>query len=337
MNGRPEVGVEQLRGAILRDVSRSFYLSISILPKPLRDPVALGYLLARASDTIADTAELPRETRAQKLRELGQAIQDDVAPDVIVDLSKSLASAQKISAERVLIEALPACFDWLNQLNVEDRSDVRGVLQKINRGQLLDLERFGDGSEVIALLTAADLDEYTYLVAGCVGEFWTRLCFRHLGGFANLNENEMFERGKHYGMGLQLINILRDAHVDLRRGRCYFPREELAAAHMTPDQILREPDRLQPIYRKWREKAEKGIEAGIEYSLAIRNRRVRAATVLPALIGASTLAHLREAGPIALRRQIKISRRDVRRMIAQLMVTLAGRRQIESMFRRYKK
>ena len=64
-NGRPKVGA-----AIARlqhppaPVSRSFYLSISILPKPLRDPVALGYLLARASDTIADTAELPREGRA---------------------------------------------------------------------------------------------------------------------------------------------------------------------------------------------------------------------------------------------------------------------------------
>jgi farnesyl-diphosphate farnesyltransferase len=337
MNGRPEVGVEQLRGAILRDVSRSFYLSMSILPAALRQPVALGYLLARASDTIADTAELPRETRAQKLRELREAIQGSAAPDAIVDLSKSLAPTQKIAAERVLIEALPACFNWLNQLTVEDRGDVRAVLQQINRGQLLDLEHFGDGSEVVALETAAELDEYTYLVAGCVGEFWTRLCFRHLGGFSNLSENEMFELGKRYGMGLQLINILRDAHVDLGRGRCYFPREELAAAHLSGEQILRDPDRLQPIYRRWREKAEKGIEAGIEYSLAIRNRRVRAATVLPALIGASTIARLREAGPIALRRQIKISRRDVRRMIAQLMVTLAARRQIKSMFQRYKK
>jgi farnesyl-diphosphate farnesyltransferase len=337
MNGPPEIGVRELRGAILRDVSRSFYLSMSILPAPLRDPVALGYLLARASDTIADTAELPRETRAQKLRQLSQAIQEGAAPDAIVDLSKSLMPGQKISAELVLIESLPKCFDWLNRLTLEDRNDVRAVLQKINRGQLLDLERFGDGDKVVALETAADLDEYTYLVASCVGEFWTRLCFRHLGGFSNLSENEMFERGKHYGMGLQLINILRDAHVDLERGRCYFPREELAAVHMTPDQILREPDRLRPIYRKWRDKAEKGIEAGIEYSLAIRNRRVRAATALPALIGASTIAHLRETGSIALRRQIKISRRDVRRMIAQLMVTLAARRQIESMFRRYKK
>ena len=53
------MGVErnrkQLRGEVLRSVSRSFYLSLRVLPKPLRDPLSLAYLLARATDTIADT------------------------------------------------------------------------------------------------------------------------------------------------------------------------------------------------------------------------------------------------------------------------------------------
>ena len=45
--------------ALLRGVSRSFYLSIRLLPAPLRRPIAVAYLLARAADTLADTAELP--------------------------------------------------------------------------------------------------------------------------------------------------------------------------------------------------------------------------------------------------------------------------------------
>ena len=62
---KPEsaVSLPDLRGSILASVSRSFYLSIRLLPKKLRDPVSLGYLLARASDTIADTTELPIELR----------------------------------------------------------------------------------------------------------------------------------------------------------------------------------------------------------------------------------------------------------------------------------
>src|SRR5207244_3936827 len=184
---------------------------------------------------------------------------------------------------------------------------------------LLALERFQDHEQLVALKTGAELNEYTYLVAGSAGEFWTRLCFRHLPKFTTRPETEMLDLAKAYGAGLQLINILRDAGADLRAGRCYFPDEELYAAAMGPSQILREPERFQPIYRKWREKAERGIAAGVKYADAIRNRRVRIATVLPALIGARTLMLLRGAGATALRRHIKVPRKEVRGIVLSLI------------------
>jgi len=325
--------VRQLRGSILRSVSRTFYLSVRILPKRLRDPVALAYLLARASDTVADTTELSAELRAEKLRILARGIQGEALGDAIVDLSASFVPLQKDESERSLIESLQECLNWLDQSDVTDREEIRAALEKINRGQLRDLEHFRDRNRVIALETPADLDEYTYLVAGSAGEFWTRLCVRHLRNFATRSENEMLDLGKRYGMGLQLINILRDAGADLRVGRCYFPNEELAAARMEASQILREPERFQSIYRKWREKAERGVEAGIQYSRAIRNLRIRAATVLPALIGARTLALLREAGATALHRKIKVPRREVRSIVLSLMASLGSRSQIDGMFR----
>ena len=327
------VSKSKLRGPILRKVSRSFYLSIFILPKKLRDPVALGYLLARASDTIADTAELPIELRVEKLRLLARGIQGEALGDAIVELSASIAPLQASESERALIENLQSCLDWLDQSEVEDREDVRSVLEQINRGQILDLERFQNPKQLVALETAAQLDEYTYLVAGSAGEFWTRLCFRDLPKFTARSETEMLQRAKRYGTGLQLINILRDAGADLRAGRCYFPNEELAAAAMEPSQILREPERFLPIYRKWRGKAEQGIKAGIEYAEAIRNRRVRIATVLPALIGARTLTLLREAGATALHRHIKVGRKEVRAIVSAVTASLGARSRIESLFR----
>jgi farnesyl-diphosphate farnesyltransferase len=214
-----------------------------------------------------------------------------------------------------------------------DREEVRDALEQINRGQILDLERFRDPRQILALETSVDLDEYTYLVAGSAGEFWTRLCFRHLPKFTPCSEDEMLATGKRYGMGLQLINILRDAGADLRAGRCYFPNEELAAAAIEPSQILREPKRFQSIYRKWREKAELGIAAGLEYANAIRNRRVRTATVIPALIGARTLALLRDAGATVLHRHIKVPRSEVRKIVASLIFGFGARSRIESLYR----
>src|ERR1700737_2482524 len=83
------VSTSALRGQILRQVSRSFYLSIFVLPKKLRDPISLGYLLARASDTIADTTQIPIELRIEKLQLLARGIQGEALGDAIVDLSAS--------------------------------------------------------------------------------------------------------------------------------------------------------------------------------------------------------------------------------------------------------
>jgi farnesyl-diphosphate farnesyltransferase len=315
---------------VLRSVSRSFYLSLRILPAALREPLSLAYLLARATDTIADTPEPAVALRTEALRKLAAAIQGTAPGKTAVQLRESFAPLQSDEAERTLIEQLPALLAWLDELRANDRDEVRSVLAKINRGQTLDLERFGASGEIRALANAAELDEYTYLVAGCVGEFWTRLCFAHVKNFSERSESEMRELGVRYGQGLQLVNILRDAGNDLRNGRCYFPADELGPLGVSGGEILRDPARCLPIVEKWRKKAERGVEAGIEYASAIRNRRVRFATALPALIGARTLALLREAGADAFTRRVKVPRGEVRKMI--LAGALASPRSLRAKF-----
>ena len=334
--GGPGHGFRCLETKILRSVSRSFYLSIRFLPALLREPIALAYLLARTSDTVADTSQIPVTVRIETLKLLSDAIQGAASRDVVADLTASFVSLQENRSERQLLEALPECLLWLNQMEHANRNDIRIVLTQITRGQMLDLQRFGEPKEVRALGTAADLDEYTYLVAGCVGEFWTRVCFRHVRNFAKRTEDEMLALGRRYGMALQLINVLRDAGSDLRAGRCYFPEYELNAAHLSASQILSEPERFQPIYRTWLEKAKAGLESGMEYSRAIENRRVRAATVLPALIGARTLALLSAAGPMALQQTVKVPRGEVRAMILSLALTLVSHVKMDAIFGRAK-
>ena len=294
----------------------------------------LAYLLARTTDTVADTAQISGNVRMETLKLLSNGIQGTASRDVVVGLIASFVSLQENVSERQLLESLPDCLVCLEGMEHADRNDIRLVLEKITRGQLLDLQRFDNPQQIRALNTAADLDEYTYLVAGCVGEFWTRLCFRHVRQFASQSEDEMLALGKRYGMALQLINVLRDAGSDLRAGRCYFPEHQLNAVHLTPSQILSEPERFQPIYRTWLENAKAGLVSGMEYSRAIQNRRVRAATVLPALIGARTLALLNASGPAALQRTIKVPRGEVRAMIWSLALNVVSPRKMDAIFDR---
>jgi farnesyl-diphosphate farnesyltransferase len=341
MNSDPVAGVadpghrsRRLQTTILRSVSRSFYLSIRFLPPQLRGPIALAYLLARTTDTVADTTRIPGTVRMETLKMLSDGIQGKASREVVINQVALFVPLQENAAERTLLDSLPDGLEWLKQIGGADRDDIRAVLEKITHGQILDLHRFNNPAQVRTLQTAADLDEYTYLVAGCVGEFWTRLCFRHLRDFASLIPDEMLALGRRYGMGLQLINVLRDAGADLRAGRCYFPEDELGRVGLTAAQILSESDRFQPIYQRWMEKAQDGLKCGMQYSCAIRNRRVRAATALPALIGARTLTLLRNAGASALHQTIKVSRREVRGMILSLAIHLASHEQIETSFHR---
>jgi len=306
---------KDLRGPVLRSVSRSFYLSLRFLPAALREPLSLAYLLARATDTIADTPEPPVALRTDALARLAAGIQGTAGKQAAAQLRESFAPLQSDEAERTLIDRLPALLDWLDELEPGDRDEVRSVLEKINRGQRLDLERFDATTSIKALRTAAELEEYTYLVAGCVGEFWTRLCFAHVKNFSERSESEMSALGARYGQGLQLVNILRDAGNDLRQGRCYFPADELQSLGVTPGEVLGQSERVESVITRWRDKAGQGLEAGIEYACAIRNRRIRFATALPALIGARTLALLRDGGSAIFERRVKVPRGEVRKII----------------------
>ena len=78
------------------------------------------------------------------------------------------------------------------------------------------------------------LEEYTYLVAGCVGEFWTKICLLEWPNYARLSPEEMLVFGKDFGKGLQLVNILRDYPLDLQAGRSYLPVSNLEEIALNP-------------------------------------------------------------------------------------------------------
>jgi len=306
---------------LLKPVSRSFYISIRLLPKALREPVALGYLLARTSDTIADNTAIDVEKRIELLDRFVRAIAGKEQA-MGNDLARLRASPGMTDGENALLGSADEILQSLQNRSPEDQRDVRELLAVITRGQRQDLTRWRGG--VAALANADELREYTYLVAGCVGEFWTRVCFRKAQSFTARMEADMLGLGRKYGRGLQLVNILRDAGTDLRAGRCYFPKDELRDAGLAPADLLNAPAAFLPIYQRWIAEARAGLDAGLEYSIAINPPRVRVATVLPATIGVRTLELIEESGLEALRTRVKVPRSEVRGMIASTTITLAS-------------
>jgi farnesyl-diphosphate farnesyltransferase len=182
----------------------------------------------------------------------------------------------------------------------------------------LDLRRFAGAraDRIIALSVEPELDDYTYRVAGCVGEFWTKLCRAHLFSQAPLDDAFLLSHGVRFGQGLQLVNILRDLPADLRQGRCYLPADQLTAHGLTPLDLLR-PDsepKFRPVYERFLDKAGGHLAAGWDYTNALPRRcvRVRLACAWPILIGVKTLGRLRAGHVLHSGQRIKINRAEVR-------------------------
>ena len=161
------------------------------------------------------------------------------------------------------------------------------------------MRRFAGASarSLVALRTDEELDDYTYRVAGCVGEFWTKMCRAHLFPEAPVDDAFLLANGVRFGKGLQLVNILRDVAADLRQGRCYLPAERLAELGLKPADLLQpanEP-RLRPLYHGYLDRAEAHLLAGWAYTNALPRGcvRVRLACAWPILIGRETLKLLR--------------------------------------------
>src|SRR5450432_2316034 len=303
---------------LLQATSRSFYLTLRVLPARARPQIGLAYLLARTTDTIADTELVPPAQRLdalQKLREriLGQ----NSAP---LNFSE-LAQRQNVSAEKLLLEKVEDSLALLQALSPADLKLVREVLTTITSGQELDLRRFANASaeKIIALETAAELDDYTYRVAGCVGGFWTKICRAHLFPDANLDEKQFINDGIRFGKGLQLVNILRDLPADLKNGRCYLPTDRLDEAKLFPETLLSpaNKEKFLPFYHGYLDKAESHLRAGWRYTntLPFSQFRVRLACAWPIWLGMKTIEKLRAAGVSELQQRVKVSRSEVRAII----------------------
>jgi farnesyl-diphosphate farnesyltransferase len=278
---------------ILKGVSRSFYLSLRVLPRPLREPLGITYLLARAADTVADTRIVPQADRLAHLETLRRAIADGAGGGSA--LAEALTGPQAIPAERELLLALPAVLAAFRMLAPADQHRVQEVLGILIEGMATDLRTFPkDTAENLAALeTAADLDRYTYQAAGCVGEFWTDMALAHCPGLAAWDRETMRRLGKRFGQALQLTNVLRDLPHDLKIGRCYLPREGLAAAGLTPADLLDDSSlpRLRPLLRAHLTEALDRYADGWAYVAALpaREGRLRLACLWPLYIGLATL------------------------------------------------
>ncbi len=314
--------------SILEGTSRSFYLSLKELPNSIRPQVSLLYMLARTSDTIADSEQGDASDLLLALESYNDFSQGKTSN--LMDIS-SLAESQRNKSEASLLRNVEKITSKIADFSESDQKAIRLCLGTIIGGQILDLQRFSsDEGTILSLESDEELDDYAYRVAGSVGEFWTRMSLDHIFKLKEENsEVELFEKGIRFGKALQMINILRDIPADLSLGRCYIPRSKMEGYGITPTDLL-EPssmDSFRPLYDEYLDLTDEYLTSAVQYieMLPHWKFRLRAACMFPVIIGKRTVSKLREGNVLDPSNRIKIDRSEIKDVIKKVVLSVPSR------------
>ena len=310
--------------SILEGTSRSFYLSLKELPREIRKQVSLLYMLARTSDTIADSEGGEPEDLMQALESYNEFTQgnSEETPDL-----GELSEFQSNISERLLLKNVGKVVSNISQFSESDQESIRNCLGIIIGGQILDLKRFSSGVNGIPSIEENDeLDDYAYRVAGSVGEFWTQMSLDHLFKIKEENEAEIFENGVRFGKALQMINILRDIPADLELGRCYIPRRSLDEHGMSPSDLLdsSKMESFRPLYNEYLDLTDQHLDSAVQYieMLPHSQFRLRGSCMLPVIIGKKTVSLLRGRNVLDPEKKVKISRSEVKEVVKKVIMAV---------------
>ena len=113
---------------LLKQVSRSFYTTLRVLPCAVRPQIGLAYLLARATDTIADTELVSVERRLGALQSLRDRIlgQRKEALDF-----GELSLNQGEPAEKVLLRRIEEVITVLEGFSTADRTLTSAPIRRL--------------------------------------------------------------------------------------------------------------------------------------------------------------------------------------------------------------
>ena len=208
------------QSGILKDVSRTFALTIPELPDELRVSVGNAYLLCRIVDTIEDSPAVDVHSKmAFADRFIGVIKGEGDADSFARDLG-NLLPASTDESEQDLVANTGRVILVTHSLNVAQRQAIERCVRIMSTGMM----EFQRNAGIGGLKNVAEMDRYCYCVAGVVGEMLTEL-FCDYSSEIRARREELMRLSVSFGQGLQMTNILKDIWEDRQRGACWLPRD----------------------------------------------------------------------------------------------------------------
>ncbi len=295
---------------MLRDVSRTFALSIEHLPTIVRDAITTAYLLLRVSDILEDHPDIPADRKARLLRLWVQVLSGQIP---VNELTSRIADLDDSDPEVAVAQNAGQVIEALRQL---PKTLQEALVTRINRTSL-GMARWQEHGPFVE--DEAALDDYMHQVAGRVGYLITDVFAWHSAEIAAQKE-KLMPLSREYGLALQTVNVIRGVLSDYRRGWVFIPESFMAQVGLTRDTFLLPENgaRALKIINTLANKADRHLRRGLDYIMAMPpdENEIRLACMWPLFFAVKTLAVSRDNINV-IRNEVKMTRQDVENILQQ--------------------
>ncbi|HAQ62634.1 TPA: hypothetical protein DCR49_11680 [Candidatus Delongbacteria bacterium] len=308
------------RNIWLKEVSRTFYPSIKILPKGLHFYVGHSYLICRLLDTLEDAYDISVEMKKEALNDAISCLENTGNYKKENNIFSKIAKTSDIKPfEKIILENSFDVFECVDTFPENVQKFIREWTIEMAEG--MKKYSFGTDNPKVQLSTTDELEDYTYYVAGTVGELLSRLFTLDHFKVPEKNREIMFKNGVAFGKALQYVNIIKDSREDFTEGRCFIPEDLLRKHSLTLEDFFKSEnkDRIKAVYNDLIEKAEEHLQASIRYIevVPVRLWRIRLFCIWPVALAYATLNGIKRDLDdfIKTNDTYKISRAEVRSIL----------------------
>lgn len=321
-------------------VSRTFALSIEALPENLREAVRVSYLLCRVVDSIEDATALRPDHRAELFDAFDRLLADDTAPTAELEVMWRGFSPRVEDYEQELCLRSGAAFRVFTALPARQRQAIRPHVQEMSAGMREYVQR-GEAAGRLRIHDLDDLERYCHFVAGTVGGLLTDLFRQHVPLRDPVVRRAIEDRSESFGLGLQLVNIVKDVAEDATRGICFMPRS-LAEEHGVSLEHLLDPScraGALALVHDVCARARHHLRAAEEYTAlwpVPEGEPVRLFCIVPLVLALATLSEV-EAGHDTLTPGAtpKVGKLTVLKVLADARRAMSGNEALDRMLGQY--
>ena len=332
---------------MLGKTSRTFALNIQILPPGLRRQVLLAYLFCRMADTLEDDPELEESAKISLLeafRGLFPPGSDKQARLQAFRASLPPEWAGSDRWDRLLVHHCDWIYPQLSEFPPKAVAAISKCIDEMCTG-MIDFTRrqARTKSGQVLIETVQDLDRYCYYVAGTVGNLLCDLFTLHSPLIGARRAEALRALSVSFGLGLQLTNILKDVQEDRRRNVSFIPNSLLAeeglsaAAFQASESPPADAAAAARVMARLIEKARLHLRDALDYSCLLPRLepRLRLFCLWPLFMAVENLALMGEnLNGFQGEGKLKITRKQVKDIVAATSVACWSNHWLRSMFRR---